>query len=353
LTPSAADVIEVSFRHTKEQLWHPWRFAQWARLAFVGLLAGEMGSFNGCNFNVPLNNHPRGTQHFLQAPWPGFATTHPALLAGLVAAFLLLWLGFVVLFTYIASVMRFILFDSVVERECRIRHGWVRRRQAGIRLFCWQIFFMLASLGALLIFIGIPVACAALLGWFTHGSEHVLGLVLGGVALFLLLVLLLLTLAVIHVLTKDFVVPQMALEDIGALEGWRRLWPQLAAEKAGYAGYLGMKIVLAVGAAILFGIISLLACLVLLIPLGGLAALGVLGGSAAGWDWNVVTISLAVIYGCVALAVLIFATALISVPVTVFFPAYAIYFFAPRYPPLAALLWPPAQVPQTFPPAPA
>jgi hypothetical protein len=355
LTPSAADVIELAFRHTKEQLFRPWRFAQWARLAFVGVLAGEMSSFNGCNFNVPLNNHPRGTQHtaLLSAPWPTFLTAHPMLFAGLVVTFVLLWLGFVVLFTYIASVMRFILFDSVVERECHVRRGWARRRHAGIRLFCWQIVLMLVTIAGLLIIIGIPVACAAMLGWFTHGSEHVLGLVLGGVTLFLVLLLLLVTLAVIHVLTKDFVVPQMALEDIGALEGWRRLWPQLAAEKAGYAGYLGMKIVLAIGAAILLGIISLIVCLVLLIPLGGVAALGVLGGSAAGWDWNVVTISLAVIYGCVALAILIFATALLSVPVTVFFPAYAIYFFAPRYPPLAALLWPPAPVPQTPPPAPA
>jgi len=341
LTPSAADVIELAFRHTKEQLFRPLRFAQWARLAFVGVLAGEMSSFNGCNFNVPLNNYPRGTQHtaLLSSPWPTSLSAHPLLFAGLVAAFLLLWLGFVVLFTYIASVMRFILFDSVLERECHIRRGWARRRQAGIRLFCWQIFFMLASLGALLIVIGIPLAGAWTLGWFTHGGEHVLGLLLGGVTLFLVLLALLLTLAVIHVMTKDFVVPQMALEDIGALEGWRRLWPQLAAEKAGYAGYLGMKIVLTIGAAIVFGIISVIAFLLLLIPFGGVAALGVLGGMAAGWHWNVASIAAAVVFGCVALGMLIFVMALISVPVTVFFPAYAIYFFAPRYPPLAARLW--------------
>jgi hypothetical protein len=342
LSPSAADVIEVAFRHTKEQLLRPFRFAQWMRLALVGVLAGEMSSFGGCNFNVPLNNHPHGTQHFVNAPWPSFGNAHPELIAALVAAFLVLWFGFVVLFTYIASVMRFILFDSVVARECRIRQGWARRRHPGIRLFCWQLVLMLVAIAALLIVIGIPVAGAAMLGWFTHGSEHVLGLVLGGVTLFLVLLALFLLLGVIHVMTKDFVVPQMALEDISALEGWRRLWPRLAAEKAGYAGYIGMKIVLAIGAAILFGILSVIVCLVLLIPIGGAALVAVLGGSAARWDWNVYTIALAVVFGCVGLAILIFATAVISVPVVVFFPAYAIYFFAPRYPPLAALLWPPS-----------
>ncbi len=340
MTLSATDVIDLAFRHVKEQLFGPFRFAQWMRLAFVGILAGELSSFNGCNFNVPLNNHPRGTQHFLDAPWPGFATAHPALFAALLAAFLLFGLGFAVLFTYIASVMRFILFDSVLERECHIRRGWARRRHAGIRLFCWQLVFSLASVALLLIVAGVPVGGAWLLGWFRHASEHALGLVLGGITLFLVLLALLLTVSVVHMMTKDFVVPQMALEDISALEGWRRLWPQLAAEKAGYAGYIGIKILLAIGAAILFGIISVIACLVLLIPLGGVAALGVLGGSAAGWNWNLYTILLVVIYSSVALGILIFAIALISVPVTVFFPAYAIYFFAPRYLPLEALLWP-------------
>jgi hypothetical protein len=212
---------------------------------------------------------------------------------------------------------------------------------------------MPASLGVLLIVIGIPVAGGALLGWFTHAGEHVLGLVLGGVTLFLLLMVLLVVIGVVHVMTKDFVVPQMALEDISALEGWRRLWPHLAAEAAGYAGYIGMKIVLAIGAAIVFGIISVIAFLVLLIPIGGVGVLAVLGGRAAGWDWNAYTIAVAVVCGCVALAMLIFAMALISVPVVVFFPAYAIYFFAPRYPALAALLGPQPAAAEARPEAPA
>jgi hypothetical protein len=146
-------------------------------------------------------------------------------------------------------------------------------------------------------------------------------------------------------MTKDFVVPQMALEDISAIEGWRRLWLWLKADKGGYAGYIGMKIVLAIGAAILVFIVDLIAMLVLLIPFGGFGVAAVLGGKAAGWTWNFYTIALAVVLGCIALAILIFVLALISVPVIVFFPAYSIYFFAQRYPPLASLLWPQSPAP--------
>ena len=343
---SAADFIGLAFRHAKEQLFRPFRLGQWARLALVGLLAGEMGSGGNCNFRYPLNSqHHESQQAFLAGNSPAQLANHPALFAGMVVALIAIGFGLLVLFTYIGSVMRFILFDSIVARECHIRQGWARRRQPGLRLFWWQLLFMLAGFAALLIVIVIPLAGAGALGWFTHAREHLIGLVLGGLGLLLLLVVLVAFIALIEVMTKDFVVPQMALEDISAIEGWRRLWVWLKADKSGYAGYIGMKIVLAVGAAIVVIIADLIALFVLLIPFGGVGIVAVLGGKAAGWTWNLYTITLAVTLGCIALAILIFVFSLISVPFIVFFPAYSIYFLAPRYPPLASLLWPQPSAP--------
>jgi hypothetical protein len=116
------------------------------------------------------------------------------------------------------------------------------------------------------------------------------------------------------------------------------LW--LKAEKGGYAGYIGMKIVLAVGAGIAAAIISLVVIVALLLPIGGLGAIALLSAKAAGATWNVYTIALAVATGAVVLAIFMFVISLISVPVVVFFPAYSIYFLAARYPALADLLWP-------------
>ena len=63
---SAVDTITLAFHHTKRQLIQPFRFWQWTRLAFVGLLAGEMGS--GGSFNVPSNfkipQHVRFVEQF-------------------------------------------------------------------------------------------------------------------------------------------------------------------------------------------------------------------------------------------------------------------------------------------------
>jgi len=334
---SAADAINPALQHTKQQLLQPFRWGQWVRLALVGVLAGEMGS--GFHLN---SSHHHGSGHFLHGALLSHLAHHPAMSAGLIAFVAVLGVGLLALFIYISSVMRFILFDSIVAKECHIRQGWVRRSSEGLRLFVWQIFLLLGTLAAFGMLIGIPVAGAWSAGWFGHPHEHVLGLVLSGVGLLLVLLALVAVLAVVHVMTKDFVVPQMALENLSALEGWRRLWSWLKAEKSGYAGYIGMKIVLAIGVGIVLGILSLMVLLMLLVPIGSVGIGAVLLGKVAGWTWSLQTIALAVALGCMALGVFVFAISMISVPAMVFFPAYSMYFFAPRYAPLAAVLWPQA-----------
>ncbi|MGA8343109.1 MAG: hypothetical protein WB781_14335 [Candidatus Sulfotelmatobacter sp.] len=335
---SAVDTITLAFQHTKRQLLQPFRFGQWTRLAVVGLLAGEMGS--GGSFNFPTSfPHSTGTsRHFMEQ---GFPKIDPAILGGLIATLVVTGVVFLIVMMYINSVMRFILFDSVLTKECRIRQGWSRRQSAGWKYFLWQLGFMLVTLAGIAILLGIPAGFAFGMGWFNPPREHVLALVLSGIVVFFLMFVFFLTVAVVHVFTKDFVVPQMALEDIGAVEGWRRLWPMIQAEQGGYAVYVGMKIVLAIGAGIVIGIASLILGLIVAIPAAGLGIIAVLTGKTAGLTWNVFTITLAVVVGCMFLAVFLYLVALIAVPAIVFFPAYAIYFFAARYRSLSLVLYPP------------
>lgn len=343
---SAIDSITPAFHHTKQQLLQPFRAAQWAKLALVGFLAGEMTS-GGCsapNFQIPTRSG--GSQHFLSL---GLPTVNPMLYAGLIAVLIVAGLVLFILFLYLSSVMRFVLFDSVVAKRCEIAQGWNRRQRPGMRYFVWQLLFSFATMAALAILIGVPAAFALALGWFTHAKDHVIALVLGGIALFFVVLAWFLFSLVVQVLTKDFVVPQMALEDLGPIQAWRRLLPMIKSEKGSYAAYLGMKLVMNIGAAMVLAIVSLIAILALLIPAGGIGLVAVLIGKTAGLTWTVYTISLVVVVGCILIAVILYVISLISVPATVFFPAYSIYFFASRYPRLAGLLYPPAVAP-TLPP---
>ena len=347
---SAVDTISLAFQHTKRQLLQPFRFGQWVRLAVVGLLAGELGSSGGCNnFNFNLPRQPSNSRYFLEQSLPSI---DPTLLAGLIVVLVVAALVLGIALLYVSSVMRFILFDSIVARECRIRQGWSRRQTPGWRYFLWQLLYLLATIVGTVVLVGIPLGFAFVVGWLKEPRQHLLPLIAGGILLFLVVMIFYIACAVVYVLTKDFVVPQMALENIDAIEGWRRLWAMLKAEKGGYAGYIGMKIVLAIGAAIVVGIATLILGLIIAIPTVGLALVAILTGKSAGLTWNVYTITVAVVVGSILLAVFLFLVALISVPVIVFFPAYSIYFFAARYPALSAVLYPvPANVGPAPPPA--
>jgi hypothetical protein len=338
---SAIDAISPAFQHTRQQLLHPFQLGQWAKLALVGFLAGELSS-GGCNagsFRMPT--HTDGGQRFVDFVLPN---VDPVLYGSLIALLVVLGIVFWILFLYVSSVMRFILFDSVVTKRCEIRRGWSRRHGAGMRFFVWQLLFLLAMLVGLTVLIGIPAALALAAGWLKEPRQHMVPLILGGMVLFFVVMSFVVLSLVVHVLTKDFVVPEMALESISAIEGWRRLLPRLKAEKGGYAGYIGMKIIMAIGAAVVVGIVTFIVILILLIPVGGFGVIAVLTGKAAGLSWNLYTISLAVVVGGILLALILYVISLISVPAIVFFPAYSIYFFASRYSALDALVRPPSAV---------
>jgi hypothetical protein len=334
LPVSAVDVIGPAFRHAKEQLLAPFRLGQWVRLAVVGLLAGEMTS-GGCNFNPGIpGDSGRSSENFVQA-MPELVVM-AGLITLLIAVVIVLWL----VFTYINSMMRFILFDSVIARECRIRRFWKQRRAEGFRYFVWQIGFTLVMLAAILLVVGVPLLLAYSMGVFVDPGNNLPVIILGAATFGLLLAILVIAALVVFVLTKDFVVPQMACEGVTALEGWRRLWPMIHSEKGGYTVYILLKIALSIAAGVAVFIVMLAILLVLLIPVGGFGVFAFLVGRAVGLEWNVFTIAAVAVAGIVVFAVILFLGAMISVPAIVFFPAYSIYFFAARYPALDALLHP-------------
>jgi hypothetical protein len=344
---SAVDSVSPALRHTKEQLFRPFQFGQWSRLALVGLFAGEFSSGSGCsspNFFHTQTIHRNFA--FAAAP-PDWALLAPLIVIAVVAV-PVLWLALM----YVNSRMRFVLFDSVIAKRCELGRMWRARRQPAFHYFIWQIVFSLVMLAAISVVIGVPALGAFLFGWFTAPNQHIAGLILGGIFVFFVFIFCLLFSIIVHVFTKDFVVPQMALEDISAFEGWRRLWAMLQTDKASYAGYGGMKLILAIGAAFGVGILSLIVIILLLIPFGGVGAITVLAGKAAGLGWNVFTITAAVVAGSIFVLIVLYVISMVSVPVIVFFPAFSIYFFAARYWRLGALISPPPPPPPLVPPIP-
>jgi len=339
---SAVDCVQPAIRHAREQLFTHFRWGQWSRLALVGILAAEIHS-GGCNFGNfgQLTSRPktRGDQLLPQGLPPGFPHIDPNHLSqfiGLIVAviFIAIIVGFI--FLYISSVFRFILFESVLRRHCSIGEGWQRWHRAGGRFFLWQLVFQISAGLFFLLLIGVPLAIAAAAGWIQNPQQALGRLIGGGILLVGVIIFFALVAVAVQILAKDFLVPIMALEGLDFADGWSRLLAIMRPEPGKYIVYLLLKFVLSIAAAIVFGIIAIFPALAVIIP----AVVLVLVGKATGVGWTVTTISLAVILGTILLLILIYLIALVSVPATVFFPAYSIYFFASRYPNLEAILHP-------------
>jgi len=348
---SAVDCVQPAIQHARAQLFANFRWGQWSRLALVGILAAEIHA-GGCNFGNlgQLASHPKTRgDDFLPRAFPHIDPTHLSQFIGLIVAAIFVAIVVAFIFLYISSVFRFILFDSVLRRQCSIGEGWQRWRRAGGRFFLWQLVFQISAGLFFLVLIGVPLAIAAAAGWIQN-PEQALGRLIGGGLLLLGLILFFVLVAVaVQVLAKDFLVPIMALEGADFADGWSRLLEMMRLEPGKYAVYLLLKLVLSIAAAILFGIIAIFPALAIVVP----AVILVFVAKAAGLGWTVTTVSLAVILGTMLLLLLIYLIALVSVPATVFFPAYSIYFFASRYPNLDALLHPASPTPPERPQAPA
>jgi hypothetical protein len=339
---SAVDCIAPAFAQTKKQLFAPFRLGRWARLALVCLLTGEFAGGGGGgpsgNFTIPTS-HGKGGKSLLAVPhinWGEILPWLPWILAGLVLIFVIIFL-----WVYVASVYRFVLFDSVLYDRCELKGSWTRWEPCGRSYFYWNLAFSVIAWIVLSLLIGAPLLLAWRAGLFHHPSEHLMVLILGGAALLFLIFAFFVVGAVIGLFAKDFCVPIMAMEEVGVLNAWRRLLPMLAAEKMACAGYVLMKIVLAIGSAIIVGIATLLTLLVLLIPLGIAALIIFFGGKAMGLTFNAATISILVALVGIILAGLIYLIALINTAPMVFFQSYVLHFMGSRYPALGAVVFPP------------
>ncbi len=337
---SAIEAVTPAIEQTKQQLFKPFRFWHWARLALVVVVTWDFSGGGGGNFNIPFPDDKRKEDFALFAA-PDFKLEKVMEYLPWIILGVGILLALVLVFMFIASVFRFVLFESVLRNKCEIRAGWKRWQEQGYSYFLWALCLGFSVLLAMSLLIGGPVLIAWSQGVFDSPKEHIGLLILGGIALFILLMVFFIGGAVIAVLAKDFAIPIMALERVGIVAAWRRLLIMMAGEKLAYAGYVGMKIVLAIASGILFGIINLVAILVLMIPLAIAGVVIYAAGKGMGLEWNLLTITITVLLGAVAFHLLLAVMAFVSVPPMVFFQSYVLHFLGSRYPMLGEKVFPP------------
>lgn len=316
----------------------PFRFKTWLKLGFIGWLAGELGS-TSFNFQGPGFqglNLPHSTTASSPHPFPGMPNQ---MIVTFVVCAAVLLLAFMVLFTFLFSRFRFVLFDCLVTRDVAIGRGWQKYRAQGLNYFVFWLLFSLAGLLSFAAVVGIPIWRAWHNGVFDHlrdDPSQIFGFI---GSIFLGIIVLALVYFVVLTLTKDFLVPFMALEDLSVGGAWSVLKAMLKAEPLAFLAYLGLKFVLLLAGTMLLAIVLVIAVFFLLVPL---VLAGIMIGAIAHTAMGVPAL-----IGLSILAVLILGTLfavlglVVCAPLTAFFGAYSLYFLGGRYPRLGTLLWPP------------
>lgn len=342
---SAIDALEPAFARVGTMLFKPFRLGKWLKIGLIGLLGGGLVTFSGGAFNFRLRPfHPSLPSD--RGPFEPMDIARIIRSIHLADYFQYFVIAFAIaiviglIFQYLFCRFRFILFDSIVTGQPAIGRGWRQYSSQANRYFGFWLVYRLVNWAVIVLIIGMPLWRAYKNGLFNgENSLPAFFAVFASIALGALAVSL--AFAVISTLTKDFVMPVLALDDLPLGDAWSAVWRVVASEPGAWAGYMVLKLVCAVGTAIVlaiaFVVAMLPAAIVIGIPVGLGFALGMLAFKTVGATLGIIVCCIAGLLGAAGfLCLLMFLTA----PVSVFFASYAFYFFGGRYPKLAALLWP-------------
>jgi hypothetical protein len=322
-------------------MFRPFRLSFWLRIAVLGLFTGEFAGegFHG-NFPGSFPGHAGNMGHAgTHAPFPWhlewFTLAH---IVPAVIIFALFMIALTLIFLYISSTLRFVLFDAVLHGDARIGEGWRKWRETGRRYLVWQLLLALAGWGLLISCLIVPLLMLFPnhIGFWHIDAQAIIVLAIG----FFAMMVLGFVMAIATILAKDFVVPIMALEGVGWQEGWRRYLDIARGHASEYVIYFLMKIVLRIVAGIGHGIITFFVALLFAIPVAIAAIVGVSIGVGATMVVKALLITMAIVAGLLLLAVFVAISAFTGAPIAFFFPAYSIYFFAGRYAPLGRIVFP-------------
>lgn len=319
----ATKAFHLAFKHTNKICFKPFKLNKWLKLGFINLLIGGGasggGSGGGSNFNLGNSGKTSQPPEIVQKIIIWCKDNQSIVIAG-ISILVLLFIGIILLFTWLASVFNFIFLDNVIQNKALIKEPFHRLKPKGWSYFWWNIGFGLIVLFTLGVAVGLPIL---LLIWSKPPGVIIAFGVIYLITAFLAIIT---TSAVIGILTRDFILPVMYLENLKILAAWKKYIPTLKTHIGQTVIYLLLKIVVGIAAVIAAGFVSIIMLIVCGIPLGILVLLGVLIAMAIGATWNIVTIALVAIAGIVVILGFVYIFSCLMMPVEVFRRTFALLF---------------------------
>lgn len=291
--------IETAFNRTIELLWPP-RVEIWLRITIITLFLGGVMinpiRTEDLQMSGVLNSLP-GTEVI-----SGYLTLLFTILAGLLVAGLI--------YVIFSAIFQFVFVDCLSSGKIQLTRTFRLRLRKGLHLagfYFVLLILILLSAFAVTITIMMPVMLS--------GDPDFITVLFLLIETLVVLLIILIPIWIIAILTADFVVPVMIVDDCGIITGWRRVVGLFHGKWAEACIYTALKIAIIFLAGVVLGIIIFLVS----IPLGLTGAVLTIGEGLT----PVITPP-GVIFLVLDSAAMILISLLLLVPVITFFRYYSL-----------------------------
>ncbi|PWR73790.1 DUF7544 domain-containing protein [Methanospirillum lacunae] len=244
--PDIATVIDEALTRTWNLLW-PLRPGVWIRLAIIALFLG----------GVVIN--PFKTDTGLSKITD---ISSPAAVSGYMDILITLAAGIIVtgaIYVMISSILQFIFVDCLSSGNIQLTRTMRLRWGKGIRLVGFYLVLLLVIL-ITMIFLMIQILIPGMQGGYFDLIRFLILLI----ETLLISLIVLIPVWIIAILTGDFVVPVMIVDDSGIISGWNKTIRLFSGRWREAGIYTGLKILLIFVTGIILGIVIFL----ISIPLG-------------------------------------------------------------------------------------
>ena len=260
---SVTDPIQWAMDWTKKVLFGPFILEKWLTMGFTAFLA-SLASGGGSGFNSHNPFKPKGDA--LVSPMAKveealqWAQAHRPLVIGAIAALLLV----IVVLQWLRARGIFMFLDNVVNDRGRVAEPWNRYREPANRLF---VAFLLLNAAGLAL-----VAGGLYAGWRNvapdlAGMHFGLHTLKGFLAILAVTAPLGFVLLMTGLVLKDFVVPVMFLRGTTVTEGFGVLWNEVMPGNLGsFALFYLMKFILVLAAAVVIFFGTCITCCIAGLP---------------------------------------------------------------------------------------
>jgi hypothetical protein len=251
---SVTDPISPALARTKQILFKPFDIGKWFTIGFCAWLCqlggGGGGGFAGCSFSGRFpgggggggggaSGGPIVPQEFID-----WLRDNLPLIVTIGVLAILAFTAVVMVLTWLGSRGVFMFMDCVIHDRAAVRAPWHEFAREGNSFFKFQIVFILVSLAATLLILGVSILIALPdIKAEEFGGHAFSAMLIGGLSFFLAsIAVLCVSIPLIH-----FVAPIMYLRRIGVVAGWRVFFRHLLRGRVGgFALYVLFQFVIGI-----------------------------------------------------------------------------------------------------------